>query len=1290
MLSGFRSKSLIPLLLVLASGCPLFGGKEFLAGPRDRVAADQLLVRLRRGADIGQILSALAPRAGARLIGTEQNTYLLNLPPGSQAAVSKLLAAQALVDYVEPNHIRTISVTPPNDSMYPNQWNLTNINAVQAWSYFPDGYLTSITAGTNRVKVGILDTGVDCTHPDFMNAGGNSTDSALGGQLLWASSEAINATTISSPACPWQDDNGHGTHAAGILAAATGNGVGVASLGFPLQLIVIKTNDHSGEATDSQVATGIYDAITAGAQVISMSLGGPGYSQTLQTALDYAWAHNVLVIAAAGNYGNNELVYPGGGNHVLGVAATDSNNAVANFSSYGDGVKIAAPGVGILSTLPTYGSYDGAVNGYGAMSGTSMATPHVAALAGLLFAANPGISAAAVAQRIQQTAQSPNSGWDQHIGYGVIDAGAALGNFPGPFTQGAFTGQVTDTLGNPLSGALVTAGSQTFTTAPDTNSGDDDGLFRINLNPGTYSVSVAMLGYSTVNMQVAVVAGADTMVTVQMGGSLGEFSGTVTYNSAAVAGATVEAVSSGTPSTIQGAALTDSSGNYSLYLAPGSYTLTASAPNYVNTSSSSQSVSANGNVTVNLALTALGNIVGTVTDVNGNPVAGAHIDFANSSFSGGAVAAANGSYSTYGLPSGTYTVTASASGYTSVNIGSVSVTTSTSTLVNLQFSMGVALSNGLLANWPFNEGAGNTAFDSSGNGYNAALSNTTWTFGLLYPYALIFNGLNSSGITPAIPFTNAFSMSVWLHPSSTSQINSAPIVQAQSGSWWFGIDQAGAKYKFIVNSGLGSSGDCAYTDVQEGCTQSGPIVAGWHMLTATYDGATAILYLDGAQVATDTATAPSSASSIVEIGQNWNGALQSLRLYNRALTASEVSTLFNQQATFTLTETPDAAAVSAGNSIGYTLSVNNSGLGAATSAALNDVLPTGAGINWSINPSYNGPGTCSIVSGTLSCSLGSLSAGVIASVHLASPTTANSCGAYPNTALATATNMSTAQVSATITVTCTQSINFGTLSNQVYGTLPFTIGATATSNLAVSFNSQTTSVCTVSGNTVTLVAGGLCTIQATQSGNTYYLAAPPISQGFTVAPTSQSIAFNGLSNEVYGTAPFTVVANATSGLAVSFNSSTTLSVCTVSGNTVTIVSGGTCTVQATQAGNADYSAATPVSQSFTVTPASQSIAFNGLSSQVYGAAPFPVVADATSNLTVSFNSSTTLSVCTVSGNTVTIVSSGTCTVQATQSGNANSLAAAPVSQSFTVTPASQSITFNAPSGGRCTARRHSR
>jgi len=202
---------------------------------------------------------------------------------------------------------------------------------------------------------------------------------------------------------------------------------------------------------------------------------------------------------------------------------------------------------------------------------------------------------------------------------------------------------------------------------------------------------------------------------------------------------------------------------------------------------------------------------------------------------------------------------------------------------------------------------------------------------------------------------------------------------------------------------------------------------------------------------------------------------------------------------------------------------------------------------------------------------------------------------------------------------------------------------------------------------VTMVTVGTCTIQATQAGNTNYAAATPVSRSFTISKVSQTIAFGTLSNRAYSPTPFNVSATASSGLPVSF-ASTTTAVCTVSGSAVTMVTVGTCTIQASQAGNATYAAATPVSRSFTVSKASQSITFGALGNQSLSSSPtFTVSASATSGLTVSFSSRTTTT-CNVSGVTVTLRAVGTCTIQATQTGNATYSAATPVNQSFQVTP----------------------
>ena len=255
----------------------------------------------------------------------------------------------------------------------------------------------------------------------------------------------------------------------------------------------------------------------------------------------------------------------------------------------------------------------------------------------------------------------------------------------------------------------------------------------------------------------------------------------------------------------------------------------------------------------------------------------------------------------------------------------------------------------------------------------------------------------------------------------------------------------------------------------------------------------------------------------------------------------------------------------------------------------------------------------------------------------------------------------------------TQTITFANPGTQTVGT-PLTLSATASSGLAVSYTSQTTGVCTVAGTTATFIATGTCTIQATQAGNSGYAAATPVSQTFTVNGEAQTITFANPGAQNVGT-PLTLSATASSGLPVSL-ASTTTGVCTVSGTTATFIAIGSCTIQATQAGNSTYAAATMVSQTFNVNGEAQTITFANPGIQAIGT-PLPLVATASSGLTVSFASETT-GVCTVAGTTASFSATGTCTIQATQAGNSTYAAATPVSQSFTVSAETQTITFNNP------------
>ncbi len=258
-----------------------------------------------------------------------------------------------------------------------------------------------------------------------------------------------------------------------------------------------------------------------------------------------------------------------------------------------------------------------------------------------------------------------------------------------------------------------------------------------------------------------------------------------------------------------------------------------------------------------------------------------------------------------------------------------------------------------------------------------------------------------------------------------------------------------------------------------------------------------------------------------------------------------------------------------------------------------------------------------------------------------------------------------------------QTVTFWELPNKTLAQSPLTVGASASSGLAVSFTTTTPSVCTSSGTdgaTIALVTPGTCTVRATQAGDATYDPALPLSQSFKVSRASQTVTFWELPNKTLAQSPLTVGASSSSGLAVSFTT-TTPSVCTSGGTdgaTIALTKPGTCTVQAAQAGDATYNPALPLSQSFKVSHASQTVTFWALADATLAQSPLTVGASASSGLTVSFTT-TTPSVCTSGGTdgaTIALVTPGTCTVRATQAGDATYKAAAPLRQSFQVSRAS--------------------
>lgn len=357
--------------------------------------AATILVKFKSGTSdqtVAHIHQALGTKTKKTITGI--NVQIVELPANSHVAdMVSQFRTRGEIQYAEPNYI-VQSFFTPNDPDFSSQWNLQKINAPTAWNTIQGGF----------GPIAVLDTGIDSNHPDL------SGEVKIGYNFI-----ADNTDT--------SDDNGHGTHVAGIIDASTNNGIGVASIGFRGTLLPVKILDSTGAGTDGSVASGITYAVDNGAKIINLSLGGSSFSQTEQDAVNYATSKGVIVVAAAGNNSNNSPVYPAADSGVLAVSASDSNDNLASFSSYGSDVFVSAPGDNITSTYNN--------GGYAQMSGTSMAAPHLAGLLGLALSYQ-GSSGKNIIDAIKQTSDKVGSypydsnGWNQYFGYGRIDAGKFL------------------------------------------------------------------------------------------------------------------------------------------------------------------------------------------------------------------------------------------------------------------------------------------------------------------------------------------------------------------------------------------------------------------------------------------------------------------------------------------------------------------------------------------------------------------------------------------------------------------------------------------------------------------------------------------------------------------------------------------------------------------------------------------------------------------------------------------------------------------------------------------------
>lgn len=408
-------------------------------------------------------------RVDIRQVLEDSDSYIIELADGISArSFVRTATGDPRIKAAQLN-IRYQALFIPDDQHFSEQWGLVRIQAPAAWEVAP----------SSAPIIAVIDTGIDLGHPDFA------------GRLV------PGFDFINNDAEP-SDDNGHGTHVAGVIGAQTGNGLGVAGIARQVQIMPVKALDHMGIGNDATVASAIYWAADHGAKIINLSVGGTIFSPVFQEAVNNAHARGILVVSAAGNEGSrgNPRMYPAAYDNVLAVGATDEHDGHAYFSSFGDFVDVSAPGVAIVSTAPG--------GGYAWRSGTSMAAPHVSGLAALLWSRNPNAGALEIINAIQNADDIGAPGRDDQFGFGRINAIKALSSLPATRNEGQIFGCVVDARGQAITGTAVRVDSIVIPV-------NAQGQFRFTgVAPGTYTIYYDAPSYLGQKQEGITVNGSET------------------------------------------------------------------------------------------------------------------------------------------------------------------------------------------------------------------------------------------------------------------------------------------------------------------------------------------------------------------------------------------------------------------------------------------------------------------------------------------------------------------------------------------------------------------------------------------------------------------------------------------------------------------------------------------------------------------------------------------------------------------------------------------------------------
>lgn len=433
-----RPRSNLAAALAFGTAVLLAGGAAQAQQPT-RWVDGELVVGLRAG--VGAVeRAALLRDYGASFveeIGHNARVLRIRVPAPMLESLKRGMERRHEVKFIEKNYIFEPALLP-NDVQYASQWHLPKILAPQAWD---------MTQGAPGAVIAILDSGVDATHPDFA------------GKLLSGYNTYSNSTDIS-------DQFGHGTEVAGVAGALTNNSVGVAGVAGSAPIMPIRVTDAAGRATSASIANGIAWAADHGARIVNLSFNGIAGNATIRTSAEYAYNHGTLVVAASGNCG---CLDPTPENpYVLSVSATDETDSVAYFSSTGAFVDLSAPGTNILTTA-MFGLYT-------ADSGTSLASPIVAGVAALMFAANPVLTPGLVTQLLEATAFGPGANAsDPGLGHGRVDAFAAVSAAAGYVAPPDVTNPAV-AMTTPADGATV-AGAAVV----DVSASDNVGVVKVDL-----------------------------------------------------------------------------------------------------------------------------------------------------------------------------------------------------------------------------------------------------------------------------------------------------------------------------------------------------------------------------------------------------------------------------------------------------------------------------------------------------------------------------------------------------------------------------------------------------------------------------------------------------------------------------------------------------------------------------------------------------------------------------------------------------------------------------------------